>query len=115
MAFFRCGGGAKPTKNDIYVRDKTPIQTLNTPGASWTATEDCVMAGVISATSANALVTLDGINMIVVQQNSTVRIGVPSTQSSTPTSYGMFIPKGVTIATRELSSGTYDLNFYSLN
>lgn len=103
--------GANAPITDISVVGKTLLGTITTAGGTYTATEDCLMAGkLVGSSSANAYVQFNG--STVFSSISTAQIGYSTSSASAPDTCGMFVPKDTVVTTR--SSGTYSLYFYSL-
>lgn len=78
------------------------LHTITTRGASWTATEDCLMIGSVGggSTSNGSIVYVDNIVVFA------------STLDNNITTH-FYIKKGQTVATRE-NYGRYNLSFYKL-
>lgn len=107
------GGGGSITASQLSVAGKTPIYTITTRGATLQIEEDCVMAGFVSTTQSNnsAKVYIDGSELVY----TTGTLGIGTTDGTSLNSYGIFIPKGVTITTRNVSVNSYNLKFFPLN
>lgn len=122
MALFRCssgGGGTNITLDKLlYSSSKTLLGSITTYNGSWTATEDCVMYGYGKASGSSTtspMVYLNGSNCYFSNgSGSQFYVGYTSSALSTPDTYGIFIPKGTVITTRNQSGQTYKLQFYTL-
>lgn len=107
------GSGANITLDAIEFTNKTLLGSITSRSESFTASEDCIMGGIITgSSSAYAYVNFD--NSLVFASNSTARIGCSSSSVTNPDTYGMFVPKGTVVTVRS-DSGTYNIKFYSLN
>lgn len=106
------GSGANITLDAIGFTNKTLIHTINTASASWTATEDCIMGGKIQGASNSPILYFNNTPVVWAGNGQVVYIGMVSSSDTSPTTYGIFVPKGTVVTTR--NSGTYNLKFYSL-
>ena len=116
MALIRCGtsgGGTPITLDDLSFTGKSLIHTINTVSASWTATEDCIMGGKIQGASNSPILYFNNAAVVWAGNGQVVYIGMASSSDTSPTTYGIFVPKGTVVTTR--NSGTYNLKFYSLS
>lgn len=109
------GGGGAPTLDQLlYNSNKTLLGSITTYGGSYTATEDCVMYAKCSTTSGSSLdITIN--SKTVLSGNTTLLAGYYSKTDSAPTGYGVFIPKGTTVNTRNTSGMAFSLDFYTLD
>ena len=107
------GVGANITLDAIGFTNKTLLGTITSRSESFTASEDCVMGGIITgSSSAYAYVNFN--NTLVFASNSTGRMGCSTSSVPSPDTYGMFVPKGTVVTVRS-DSGSYNLKFYSLS
>ena len=117
MALIRAnsGSGGNPiTLDDLSFTGKTLIHTISTASASWTATEDCIMGGTMKgATDSSAIAYFNNASAFWTGNGASGYIGMASSSDTSPTTYGIFVPKGTVVTTR--NSGTYNLKFYSLS
>ena len=98
------GGGITADLNNL-------LHNITTYNASWTATEDCIMIGTVYTTNTTAAqVSFNGNVAISMETMSTTaplpRVGYGN--------MGFAIPKGTVVATRNQSSGRYNLKFYKV-
>lgn len=111
MPTYAGGDGNPITFDDLSVVDKTVLTTITTAGASWTATEDCVLGGIIQGSqSAAAYLYLNSV--VVFSTVGKCGFAVSNSDATIPSTYGLFIPKGTEVKTR--AYGTYNLKIYSL-
>lgn len=107
-------GGNPITLDDLSFTGKTLIHTISTASASWIATEDCIMGGTMKgATDSSAIAYFNNASAFWTGNGANGYIGMASSSDTSPTTYGIFVPKGTVVTTR--NSGTYNLKFYSLN
>lgn len=71
------------------------------------------MGGKIQGGSNSAIVYFDDVIFLWGGNGDAIYIGMNSSSDAHPTTYGIFVPKGTVITTR--NSGTYNLEFYSIN
>lgn len=119
MALFRCGSGAPLELDNLTTTGKTLLGSITTYNGSWTATEDCVMFGYVTGSAATAAqVMFDGeVISMVYGDSGPVRatIGMNALGANISyAKYGMFVPKGTVVTTRNSSATTYWLQFYSI-
>lgn len=108
-------GGINVTLDTISFTGKTLLGSITTKGGTYTATEDCLMGGVLTSTgSVQAFVAFNGSTVFSVGDNKSARIGRSTTSVSSNDTYGMFVPKGTVVTTRT-DEGTPNLTFYSLD
>ena len=120
---FGNGGGSQITLDKLlYNAGKTLLGSITTYNGSYTTTEDCVMYGYgkgASGSNVSPIIYIDSNPIVFANSNSSglwqVYIGYSSSSISTPDSYGMFIPKGATVSTRNQSGQSYKLEFYTLD
>ena len=117
MALIRAnsGSGGNPiTLDDLSFTGKTLIHTINVSNPSWTADRDCVMAvNMKGASGMSPIIYFDGqVAMWGTNSNDSVIIGFTSVSATTPTTYGVFIPKGTPVGIRA-TYGTYNVVFYA--
>lgn len=103
------GGSIKPST-------EIPNSAITTAGGYWTATEDCVMCGIVTGGSefyAQIFIDDDDNNnnaLISVPNGVSVRIGMDI--SANPINCGVFIPKGKKVIARNSTGCTYNIHFY---
>ena len=111
------GGGGITLANLLYNASKTLLGSITTYNGSYTTTEDCVMYGYGKSSSGSAPYIKAGDDFILIGNGSAMEwyIGYSSSSLATPDGYGIFVPKGTTITTRNVSNNTYNIRFYSLD
>lgn len=114
--YFNSGGGGSVTLNQLlYNANKTLLDTITTVSGSYTATEDCVMYGSMAfgGSSSSPNISFDSTVFAFLNTGGTLYFGYSSSSLSTPDTYGVFVPKGTVVTTRNV--GTYNLKFYTLD
>lgn len=107
------GSGGTPTLDNLSFTNKTLLYTINSASASWEATEDCIMGGNLKGAGVSAMVYFNNVLTLWTGDGERTYVGMKSTSDTSPTTYGVFVPKGTVVTTR--NSGTYNLKFYSLS
>ena len=110
------GSGGGITIDNLKFDGKTQIHSITSRGATWTATQDCVMAAtVVNDSDGAAQVFMDDLTICMAwngTQEQRFRIGYSGSSTSTPNGIGLFVPKGAVIKTRS-DVGSYSLYFYA--
>lgn len=104
----------------FYNANKTLLGSITTYNGSYTATQDCVMyCKCVGDGTYSPIIYFNGVVSLWSYGTSgskySLWIGYENTSSTAPTLYGIFIPKGTVVTTRNRSSQTYDVRFYSLD
>ena len=112
--------GAPTLSQLLYNANKTLLGSITTYNGSYTATQDCVMYayGKGSGSYSPYIYFNDVVSFFSNCSSGTgyeLYIGFTSASSTTPDAYGVFVPKGTTVKTRDRSGHTYRVSFYTLD
>lgn len=113
--------GAPALSQLLYNANKTLLGSITTYDGSYTATQDCVMYGYAKGASngsVSPIIYLNDEPSMFANSSSSglwqLYIGYSTSANTDPDTYGVFIPKGTTVKTRNQSGQTYNLKFYTL-